>query len=429
MSRQLLYCIGKRELAKVSALLIHNYAEAVAAGNIQYAAYSLSVGLVYSFDAGTPIPDLLQKIAGYEKVLVQLKNNSSIARLRYLREGIAKLSDPNSMQLSKSKPIDSSGWAGFYVRQLMEGWIFRDFGMAMEAIKAFPQYEKGLSGSYSIALFYFYKTLTLLALVGSAPFIKCFGLRLSIKQGIARIKSNAKRCPSNHHHKYLLLLAEWARVNDKFTEAECLYEEAIECAAKEKFIHEAAIASELFGRFYLEKKRVLHALLFFREALFYYEKWGAQNKVEQLKEEFEELLQEKEGEAAEGEQGLTVSIKTKSIKTRVEDTTLKIGAGALEISTIQKSIEVINSTILMDDLLKNLMSLAMEHAGAERGLLLMAKRKEFFHRSRGRQEKGRDEAASLCPRYTRYPSGHCFTNSDSKPRTSLAERGLSREVL
>ncbi len=90
-------------------------------------------------------------------------------------------------------------------------------------------------------------------------------------------------------------LAEWARVNDKFTEAECLYEEAIECAAKESSSTKLQLPANSSADFILKKRGYCMPSLFL-ESAFYYEKWGAQNKVEQLKEEFEELLQEKEGE-------------------------------------------------------------------------------------------------------------------------------------
>ncbi len=220
----------------------------------------------------------------------------------------------------------------------------------MEAIEAFPQYEGSRWKLYDSHFFIFYKALTFLKLLSSASLIKRFRLKRAIKQEINRFKKYAANGPANYKHKYLLLQAEWARSNGNPVEAEGFYEEAIKCAVKENFIQETAIANELLCRFYIENKRMWFALLFLQQAIFYYEKWGAQNKVEQLQEEFKELIQMQKGEAAEEAADLTVSIKTKSIKTGIEDRTLKIGSTALDISTIQKSMEAVTSTILMDDL-------------------------------------------------------------------------------
>lgn len=381
----------KEELRKAAALLMQNYADAIEAGNLLYAAYSLSVGLAYSFHAGTPINEQLETSGKYEKLLTQLKNSSSLDRFYRTRSMILKLTVPQGSSSLAAKeidePVDATGWATKYLYQLMVGWWLRDFDKAMEAIEAFRRYEGALGASYSITLFHFYKTLTLLTLYDTFSSMQHLSIRHTIKHGIGHFKKYAKYCRSNHLHKYLLLKAEWSRVNGKITQAERLYEQAIKCAAKEKFIHEAAIIGELAGRFYLKQNRPWIAALFLRGALSDYEMWGARNKVELLEEEFQELLEEHEQELERGEDRETTFSVTK--KTLVEDRTIKIGSAALDTSTIQKSVQTITSTILMDDLLDNLMTIAMEHAGAEKGVLLMAKGDEFFIEAEGDKGTGK----------------------------------------
>lgn len=359
----------KEELQQVCALLMQNYQSAIEAGNLQFAAYSLSTGLGYFIYTGTPLTELLEKIDTYEKILLQLKNKHANDRLTLIRQAIMKLAYPHSYNVAESEFLNPTNSGFMHVLQLMTSWILRDFEKAQTAIEAFKQYEGAMKGLYHLPIFFFYKALTLTALLEKSPLKKRSTMRRSIKQEIARFKKYAKHGPVNHLHKYLLLQAEWARVNGKALQAQHLYERAIASAAKEKFIQEQAIANELTCRFYLGEKMPEFAILFLKEALQCYEKWGARSKQEMLADEFLELLESPKEKKISG---------TAKEKQKVTEYTLKIGSAAIDTETIRKSTETIASTILIDELLKKLMGIAMEHAGAEKGLLLVAKGEDFF---------------------------------------------------
>lgn len=285
----------KESIYTIIPLIKKNYISALEAGNLQFGAYSLRTECTFSFYAGIPLKEVLDKIDSYKKTIIHLKDKSTIAIIANLRQTLLHLIGPKEPSFAEEESIpqvDATGWGLFYLDQLFLSWIYRDFARAQDMIKAFSAHEKGINGLYDQHIFYFYKTLTLTALFETLPLTKRLGMKRTIKRGLARFKKCAKHCPSNHLHKHLLLRAEWARIEGKTDQAERLYEQAIESAAKENFLSEEAVAYELAARFYLGINRAFHASLFLQQALRCYEKWGALNKVKHLSKEFHELLQQ-----------------------------------------------------------------------------------------------------------------------------------------
>jgi hypothetical protein len=79
----------------------------------------------------------------------------------------------------------------------------------------------------------------------------------------------------NFENKMLLLEAEKMHTLGLFDRAATLYESAIRSAREHKFIHEEAIASELAGMLYCERRLHEKALNFLMHSVQSYKKWGA----------------------------------------------------------------------------------------------------------------------------------------------------------
>ena len=97
----------------------------------------------------------------------------------------------------------------------------------------------------------------------------------------------------NYLHKALLIEAEIAKCKDEFETATSLYDQAIQEAKTQKFIHHAAIAAELAGEYYLSKSRHKLAVIYLNDALKFYSKWGADAKVEWMKQKYPFLIKDK----------------------------------------------------------------------------------------------------------------------------------------
>jgi hypothetical protein len=104
------------------------------------------------------------------------------------------------------------------------------------------------------------------------------------------MKKWAGFCPQNFAHKQLLMEAELARTRNESSKAQHLYKEAVTSAHEAEFPLNAALGSELAGRFELEQGRESEAVTWLRNAREGYAKWGAHAKVKAMDEEFKAIL-------------------------------------------------------------------------------------------------------------------------------------------
>src|SRR5262249_52882292 len=161
----------------------------------------------------------------------------------------------------------------------------------------------------------------------------------------------AQHCPENFETRSALAGAAIARIEGRVLEAEQLYEQAIRSAHSNGFVHNEAVAYELAARFYAARgfQKFAHAYLL--EARYCYQRWGADGKVAQLDHLYPHLKQES-----------LISTPTSTILARTE---------LLDLATVIKVSQAVSGEIVPERLIDSLMRAAIEHAGAERGLLIL----------------------------------------------------------
>ncbi|MBV9878393.1 MAG: AAA family ATPase [Verrucomicrobia bacterium] len=158
-------------------------------------------------------------------------------------------------------------------------------------------------------------------------------------------------CPENFENRVALTGAEIARVEGRELEAERLYEQAIRSSHANGFVHNEALAHELAGRFYVTRGFQKIAQAYLRDARYCYLRWGAGGKVRQLDELYPQLREEQ-----------PLPGPTSTIGTPVEH---------LDLATVIKVSQAVSGEIVLEKLIDTLMRTAIEHAGAERGLLIL----------------------------------------------------------
>jgi len=161
----------------------------------------------------------------------------------------------------------------------------------------------------------------------------------------------AENCLDNFENRAALVGAEIARLEGRELDAEHLYEQAIRSARDYGFIHNEALANELASRFYAARGFEKIARVYLQEARYGYLRWGADGKVRQL-----ELLHPHLRDAP------VPASPTATIGAPVEQ---------LDVGTVLKAAQAVSGEIVLDKLIKTLLRIAVEHAGAERGLLIL----------------------------------------------------------
>ena len=165
------------------------------------------------------------------------------------------------------------------------------------------------------------------------------------------LKVWAEHCAENFENRAALVSAEVARIEGRDADAMRLYEQAIQSAREHGFVQNEGVAHEVAARFYAQRgiETVAHACL--RNARYCYLRWGAEGKVRQL-EQLHPHLREHPVRASPA-------------------ATIGAPAEQLDIGAVIKASQAVSTEIVLDRLIETLMTIALEHAGAQRGLLVL----------------------------------------------------------
>ena len=166
----------------------------------------------------------------------------------------------------------------------------------------------------------------------------------------------AQSCAENYQCQWLLLSAEIERVAGEHHIAQDLFERAISYADESRMVQHQALANELYGNFWLRRGNRKIGLLHLREAHARYARWGADAKARHLAERHSELLE---------------------IGPRV---TTEIGSAreTLDLATIGKAAHAVSLSIGLNTFLKELLRIAIENAGARKGVLIEERAGKLF---------------------------------------------------
>ena len=162
--------------------------------------------------------------------------------------------------------------------------------------------------------------------------------------------------PEDFADRAALVEAEIARIEGRELDAMHCYDRAIDAARASGFVHNEAIANELAGRFYAARgfEKISHAYL--RDARYGYRRWGADAKVKQLERLYPRLHVAEDGGAAGRASELVQQ---------------------LDVTTVVKASQAVSSEIELPRLIETLMKIALQNAGADRGLLILSRHDDF----------------------------------------------------
>jgi len=252
----------------------------------------------------------------------------------------------------------------YWVRKLQARYFAGDYKEAMEASSRAQGLLWTSPAFFEEAEYHFYSALSHAASCDSLTADER-GQHLKPLAGHHRqLEIWAKNCPENFENRAALVAAEIARLEGRDFDAMHLYERAIRSARANGFIHNEAMAHEVAARFYAERGFEKIGDVYLQEALLGYARWGADGKVRQLELLYPHLKRE---ELAPG--------PTSTIVAPVE---------LLDLATVVKLSQAVSGEMVLEKLIDRLMRAAIEHAGAERGLLIVPRGDELQIRAEAR---------------------------------------------
>jgi PAS domain S-box-containing protein len=240
----------------------------------------------------------------------------------------------------------------YWTLKLKARFLSGDYAEALSAAKQAKEVLWGQYGQIVLLDYYCYTALTVAALYdkGSADERAAWLELLTASQ--KQLATWAENYPPTFVDKALLVSAEIERLRGLDSSAMRLYEEAIRSAHTHGLLLDEGVAHEVAGRFYASRGFEAIGDAYLRNALSCFVRVGAEGKSRQLEETHPQLRDEP------SPPGLA--------------TTLGTTAEQLDIGAVVKASQALSGEIVLDKLVEALMTIALQHAGAEHGLLIVA---------------------------------------------------------
>ncbi len=192
---------------------------------------------------------------------------------------------------------------------------------------------------------------------------------INIKNNQRKMRKWAMHAPMNYEHLYHLVEAEMSRIKGNHEHAEKSYESAIDLSRKSGFLSIEALSSELAAKYYIGLGKMKLAGVYMSDAYACYARWGAAGKTGQMEERYAELIK-----------GISPIEKTGAIG--AEDR--KDSSLTPDMSTIVKASQAISGEIELAKLLKKMIGIIMENAGAEKCFLILEEKDKLYIQAEGR---------------------------------------------
>ncbi len=259
----------------------------------------------------------------------------------------------------------------YWIRKLQARFLAADYASAVDASLKAQRLLWTAPSNFEIAEYHLYGGLCRAASWDCAFADQRQQHVEALRTHYRQLEIWAQHCPENFENRAALLGAEIARIEGRDLDAMRLYEHAIRSAHANGFVQNEALAYEVGARFYLARgiETIGHAYL--RNAKNCYHGWGAVAKVKQLDQLYPHLQDEP----------LPMSANA----------TIATALGEFDVMTIVKASQALSSEIVLPKLIESLMRIAVEHAGAERGLFVLLRGDERQIEAEARTAQGKIE--------------------------------------
>lgn len=358
-----------KHLASAREVVKHAFETAHRMGDLTFAATSSDVLISIALMSGVP---LVEAQAEAEQSLAFIKKarfgpliehgGAKLALIRTLRgltPTFGRLDDVEFREIETEHRLagnrNLADAAFFYwTRKLQARFYAGDHGAALGAWRSALQAPQTWPSRFGTAApdFHLYGALAnAAAWTTAAPEDKLVHVE-AVKSHSGWFEARIEHNPEAFESRAAMVAAELARVEGRTLAAETLYERAIRSAHGHGLIHDEAVANELAARFYGARGLTRISNIHLSDARYCYLRWGAEAKVRQLDQLYPHL----------------------HIETSRPDAAAAIQAGmdGLDLTRAIGISEAVAGEIVLPKLIDALVRTAVEQAGADRGVLVLA---------------------------------------------------------
>jgi predicted ATPase/signal transduction histidine kinase/tRNA A-37 threonylcarbamoyl transferase component Bud32 len=377
-------------LKKALDLSLETYQAGLETGDLVYAAIGIYLFANYGLDSGMNLDDYQEKVSAYSQHVRDIGQELWHRRIGIMLQTAQNFMVPGSRpDVLKGRHFDEGQWLpgavavndfsnlnALFLEKLCLSYHFDNDEKLMEYAGEAEKYLESVFGMINTALFAFYDSLSRLRLYASISKDEREQSLNKVEGNQLRMQIWSQNAPMNFRHQYDLVAAETARVLGDIGPAMENYERAIKNAEDNGFIHDHALANELYARFWQERGNDRIAEMYMWEARSLYDRWGARAKVDHLENRYPQWF------------------KTKTILTGKPDTLVETGQIQttitqpitpiqIDLESIFSASQMLSAETELGQLLTNMMSLVMANSGAEKAVLLLRQENDWIVQARG----------------------------------------------
>jgi predicted ATPase/signal transduction histidine kinase len=381
----------KEPLTDILDSMLDGYQSGLESGDLEYAAILAQMYGFYSHSVGKELSTLEPEMASYSHVISQLKQESMFRLNQLYRQSVLNLMgktdnpcqligeayNEEKMLVFYTETNDINALFELHFNKVFLFYQFNEFRQAVETAALAEKYiEAPIRALLLFAIYCFYTSLAQLAVCVDAPKSEQKRLLKKVAASQKQMKKWAHYAPSNFQHKYDLVEAEKARVLGQTSLAMKYYESAIKGALQHGYLQEEALAYERAAEFYRALGYDKIALTYFSEAHYYYACWGAQAKVNDLEARYPQLTINATAPTRSNPTTPTAAITTQT--GTLSSRTRTMTASSLDLATVIKASQAFSGEMVLEQLIRKMMQIVIENAGAQTGFLILDKQGQFW---------------------------------------------------
>jgi len=372
------------------------FASGLETGDLEFAGYSAILYCGFAFYAGLEkdLSELQQEVSAFSESLYQLKVMTIFHYLQMVRQAAQNLRDgrsdfrflqgeyydEKSMLPHHLEARDQNGLFYLYAYKLLVSYLFGEYEQALENAGQAHRYLASVAGLAHVPVFYLLDSLARIAACRKNPAGNTDELLSKIDANQQKLKNWARHAPGNCLHKYDLVEAMRHQLLGRKGKAIDSFDRAIKGAAKNGYIRDEAMACELAAEFYLEWGKESVATGYILEAYAGYIRWGATAVAARLQSRHAHLP------GLSRPFGLMRDFYAAPCSP-TDEKAPDLSTLQLDLATVIKATHAIASQIDLGGLLSRLMSIAIENAGAQRGVLVLERDGRWVIEAQGDVDK------------------------------------------
>jgi signal transduction histidine kinase len=337
---------------------------AIETGNLLQACFGLQLSVTHRLIRGDPLDlvwreseralDFTQKAKYHDVADIIVSQQRVIATLQGRTAAFSTFNDAQFNEATFEAQLTAERMpvliCAYWILKLEARFLSGDYAQALAAAGKAKPLLQALAGQIVVLDYFYYSALTVSALYETASADDRQAWRELLRAHREQLREWAENYPPTFADKHTLVLAEIARLEKRHLDAQRLYQQAIDMARENGFVQNEGLAHELAAQYHLARGLETAGHAHLRRARNGYSRWGAHGKVAQLDERYPRLREE---------------------RTPASSATIGPPVGQLDVETVVKASQALSSEMLVPRLIEKLVRIAVEHAGAERGLLIL----------------------------------------------------------